>query len=546
MAKVLIPGRHLITTQFMVSYLEALLQNGLTNSLILGEWKGGDKIDHVIIPITSANQRGSRYNPVPLYARVIGLERTVAPFRSRHNLRVSFIPVPHISHSENFSAATLKYVEAHLDESIKPEDSLIWCSTKPVYTQYQASGFSILPAEWNAETEQYEALAPNDILSAVAQAGDGHKDVAEYALLSSATKTLWEDMPEIPEHIIRLWNDPLLTDSGSLTAERDYATYSVGMSHTALMDIKFNDIKGAVLEGKIVDEGCADGALMVRLAEMFPDSDIIGLDITGEFISRVEERQRAGEFGKSFVYAYQRNLLQPVFSDSSVDTVICNSTLHELWSYGEQAKSVKNYLRYKYKQLTPGGRLVIRDVVGPEQKDMMVYMKLNTLDGETYQADDERILSTAPDKLSTESRFYRFVHDYLRELSETSRRTDNYKISRIEENINGIRYIKLSLKDATEFLLTKDYTDNWDSEMNEEFTFWDITQWKQELTKVGFVVVNDDSAEPKYSQAYANEWIVRNRYQSTATLWLMDESGKLMEYPYPVTNMVLVGEKPLG
>ena len=77
------------------------------------------------------------------------------------------------------------------------------------------------------------------------------------------------------------------------------------MSHSEIMDVKFNDIRGGVLEGKIVDEGCADGAMMVRLAEAFPDSDIIGIDITGEFISQVEERQRAGEFKKSFVFAYQ-------------------------------------------------------------------------------------------------------------------------------------------------------------------------------------------------------------------------------------------------
>jgi hypothetical protein len=94
--------------------------------------------------------------------------------------------------------------------------------------------------------------------------------------------------------------------------------------------------------------------------------------------------------------------------------------------------------------------------------------------------------------------------------------------------------------------LTKDYTDNWDSEMNEEFTFWDVTQWKQELIKVGFLIVNDESSEPKYSQAYANEWIIKNRYQPSATLWTMNEQGKLVEHPYPVTNMVLVGEKPLG
>lgn len=541
MSTLLIPGRHLITSEFMVSYTKSLLEKGIVAHAHLGEWNGSDKIDHIVIPITSANQRGSRYNPVPLYARIIGLERTFASFRASHKVRISFIPIPHIGQSDNFAATTLKYVEAHLGSPLTPQETLVWCSTKNVYSQYQTLGFTILPAEFDTEVETYSELPPNDILQALTSSPTTYQLLPEYQLLSEGTKTLWKDMSEIPEHIMRLWNDPLLTDSGSLTEERNYATYSVGMSHTDLMDIKFNDIKDAVVEGKIADEGCADGALMVRLAETFPDSDIIGLDITGEFISRVEERQRAGEFRKSFVYAYQRNLLEPVFSDNSIDTVICNSTLHELWSYGKQAQSVRNYLRYKYKQLTPGGRLIIRDVVGPQDKDMVVYMKLSSLDGETYDQKDEKNLITLPELLSTESRFYRFAYDYLRELREAGRR----EIAPLEyslEKVNDVRYIKLSLKNASEFLLTKDYTDNWASEMNEEFTFWDINEWEHELIKAGFSIVNDETSLPKFSRAYTNEWIVKNRYQPVATLFVL-KGDTLKEIPYPVTNMVLVGEK---
>ena len=541
MSTLLIPGRHLITSEFMVSYTKSLLEKGIVAHTHLGEWNGSDKIDHIVIPITSANQRGSRYNPVPLYARIIGLERTFASFRASHKVRISFIPIPHIGQSDNFAATTLKYVEAHLGSPLTPQETLVWCSTKNVYSQYQTLGFTILPAEFDTEVETYSELPPNDILQALTSSPATYQLLPEYQLLSEGTKTLWKDMSEIPEHIMRLWNDPLLTDSGSLTEERNYATYSVGMSHTDLMDIKFNDIKDAVVEGKIADEGCADGALMVRLAETFPDSDIIGLDITGEFISRVEERQRAGEFRKSFVYAYQRNLLEPVFSDNSIDTVICNSTLHELWSYGKQAQSVRNYLRYKYKQLTPGGRLIIRDVVGPQDKDMVVYMKLSSLDGETYDQKDEKNLITLPELLSTESRFYRFAYDYLRELREAGRR----EIAPIEyslEKVNDVRYIKLSLKNASEYLLTKDYTDNWASEMNEEFTFWDINEWEHELIKAGFSIVNDETSLPKFSRAYTNEWIVKNRYQPVATPFVL-KGDTLIEIPYPVTNMVLVGEK---
>jgi hypothetical protein len=57
--------------------------------------------------------------------------------------------------------------------------------------------------------------------------------------------------------------------------------------------------------------------------------------------------------------------------------------------------------------------------------------------------------------------------------------------------------------------------------------------------------VNDDAANPKFSDSYSNEWIVKHRFQPSATLFRL-EGEKLVELPYPPTNMVLVGEKALG
>jgi SAM-dependent methyltransferase len=312
------------------------------------------------------------------------------------------------------------------------------------------------------------------------------------------------------------------------------------------MGVKFNDIKNAIVEGKIADEGCADGALMVRLAESFRDSDIIGIDITGEFISRVEERQRAGEFGNSFVYTYQRNLLQPIFEPNSISTTICNSTLHELWSYGDQANSVRGYLKEKFKQLTPGGRLVIRDVVGPENKYDTVFLKLSNIDGHNIDsADEEKLRAADTQLLSTESRFFRFALDFLADLRTQGRRGASTTLQYEKVNRKGTQYIKLSLKDAVEYLSRKDYHDNWNSEMNEEFAFWDITEWKIELEKVGFTIIHDNQAVPRFSGSYVNEWILRNRLQSCSTFFTENSAGQLVELPHPVTNMILVGEKPL-
>jgi SAM-dependent methyltransferase len=544
MTNVLIPGRHLITTAFMEEYLEKILSDGLDKMTILGEYTGEEKVEHIIIPITSANQHGSRYNPVPLYARVIGLERTMSLFRQKYNIHISYVPIPHNVGNIDFSELTLKYVAAHLDKELSPDDTVVWCSTPSLITQYREHGFTVLPAEQNEQMDSYESLPPNEILSSLAKSDD-YKTSSSFSLLSTATQTLWEDMPEIPEHIFRLWNDPLLTESGSLTEERNYASYSVGMSHGVLMDVKYGDIKDAIIEGKIVDEGCADGALMVRLAETFPDSDIIGLDITGEFVSRVEERQRAGEFGGSFVHVYQRNILKPVFAPNSIQTTICNSTLHELWSYGKQAESVRGYLKEKFRQLAPGGRLVIRDVVGPENKDDLVYMKLSALDGEVV-TDADRLLTADTATLSTETKFFRFAHDFLHDLRESGRRTPDTQMKYVVEEIDGVSYIKLTLKNASEFLSRKDYHDSWDSEMNEEFSFWDIKQWQAELSKIGFTIIHDDAIDKKFSGAYVNQWIVQNRWQPCVTIYKKNTEEKLVEQPFPVTNMVLVGEKSIG
>lgn len=544
MAVVIIPGRHLITSAFMVEHLETLLEKGVSGLPLVGNWQGANEVRHLIIPITSANQHGSRYNPVPLYARLIGLERTLALFREKHNVRISYVPIPHFRTATDFANLTLKYIQAHLAGTISPATSVMWTSTEPLIKAYQHLGYVVLPAEWDMSERLYHTLPPNEILNKII-AVKNYQLLPEYNLLSEATKSVWLDMPEVPEHIARLYTDPLLTDTGSLTENRNYATYSVGMSHTALMDLKFNDIKQAVVEGKIVDEGCADGALMVRLAETFGDSDILGIDITGEFISRVEERQRAGEFGAAFVFVYQRNLLEPIFAPDSIQTTICNSTLHELWSYGKQKESVMGYLREKYRQLSIGGRLVIRDVVGPENKEDLVYLKLSSIDGENFSSEDEALLTTDTARLSTEARFYRFVHDFLYELRQTKRRDKSTVIEYSIEEISTSKYFKMRLKDAVEFLSRKDYHDNWASEMNEEFAFWDFKEWQDALTKVGFNIVHDDYLKPTFSRAYVNKWIVQNRWQPCATIYKKNPEGELVEQPFPVTNMVLVGEKPL-
>ena len=101
-----------------------------------------------------------------------------------------------------------------------------------------------------------------------------------------------------------------------------------------------------------------------------------------------------------------------------------------------------------------------------------------------------------------------------------------------EKTIEGKNYIKLSLKDATEYLTKKNYTDNWESEMHETFCFWDFDEWKEHLQAAGFRVHPD-------SKVFTNPWIVNNRWKNKAVLYTLNKSGLIVE-DYPVTTMFLM------
>jgi cyclopropane fatty-acyl-phospholipid synthase-like methyltransferase len=554
MAYLLFPGRHLLTTAFQRDYLWEVLRLPISKLSILGDYKGSqdDKIDHIIFAVTSANQENSRYNSVPFHMRVIGLDRFAKEYRDSLGIQCDIIPIPHYGQNEHFAKFIIKEISEDTENNIQltPENTLVLCSTPGVIDMYQKLGFAVLPAEYDAETGKSKSKTPIDYIKTLVEAGDSWKDNTE--LQSGVSKTsfdVWNDFPEVPNKIIRLWKDPLLTDSGSLTSTRNYSTYALGMGHAALLGSKYADIKGALVTGKIADEGCADGALMTLLAKDFGDSDIIGIEITSEFTARCLERQRAGEFGGTFVHFHQRNLMDKIFEDNSIDATICNSTTHEIWSYGDGQESLVTYLKLKFDQLRQNGRLVIRDVVGPEDKESEVYLELNDSDGSNEDVfkvcETREELEVHLKGLSTHARFLRFTQDYLKDMRERKHRDDSTKIKYREENIEGKSYVVLRLKDAMEFMTKKDYVDNWQSELNEEFAFWSFSEWKDQLRSAGFRVIENPNETEKSSRSYTIPWILENRFKGKVALY-KKEGGVLKSLQYPVTNMVLIGEKVLN
>jgi SAM-dependent methyltransferase len=537
MSFLLFPGRHLANTTFQEQYLKRVMAGPPASlpGLLAGASAPSEPPTEVIFAITSANQENSRFNPIPFHIRAVGVDRFARGLRAGVKFRYRLFGIPHYGHAKNFAAFTIKEIALQSERAVQlsPGNCLVLCSTPEVIRLYQDLGFSIAPAEM-AETESRPAT-PIEIIREIGARGPEWRSGPLAATgLAQSHFDLFDDFQEVPRRIARLYQDPLTNPDGGLTATRNYSSYARGMNE--IIRLKYLDIRDGIKPGRIVDEGCADGALLAEISRDFPDSDLFGIDLSSEFASRFRERQRAGEFGGAYVHFFHRNLFDRVFDPDSIDTTLCNSTLHEIWSYGDGEKSVRNYLAEKFRQLRPGGRLLIRDVVGPDEGGRDILLWCADRDGADLPSEalDEHRGREAGwlHGLSTRSRFRLFAKDFLR----------GRPFPFTEERHDGQTQFQLTLRQAAEFLSKKDYTDNWVSEMNEEFCFWSFQEWKKVISETGFRICENPNPSEHGSRSYVSPWIVENRYEGRVKLL----AGSAAQLDWPPSNMVIVAEKPLS
>jgi len=517
MTYLLLPGRQIVNTRFQEEYLNRILGRDILQlPEMLGSAPAG-KVTDIVFAVTSCNRSNSRYNPLPFEIRAILVYEFARRLKADFGVPFHILGIPHCPPSDQFAGRILKEIAEQTEERLvlTPADTVVFTSTPPIIADYQSLGFAVLPGEYDPVTQTFLEATPNVI---VRQVGEGETALEELAL-SNSTRTVFQDFPDATAQIRRLFHDPILTEQGDLTETRNYTTYTRAMSDA--IDLKYAEVRPFLRTGKIVDEGCADGALLERVARDFPDSDLIGVDLSAEMLARAHEAQRAGAFGGVFIFFKQQNLMSPVTDSQSdrADTILCNSTLHELWSYGAGDETVRAYLRGKQKQLRPGGCLVIRDVVGPDKKDQEVYLECEGSDG--LPEDDG---AAEVSSLSTRARFARFRRDF---------RPDDLHPSVEMVVREGRTLFRLPLGTAMEFVAKMEYTDNWLSEMHEAFCFWNFADWTRELTAAGLRVL-------PASHAYVNEWRVTHSFQNRVHLYALDGTP----LPFPVTNMVAAAEKP--
>jgi SAM-dependent methyltransferase len=495
MVSILFPGRHHMLTNFQYTYLRSIVDQGID----------GLKVDKIIFAITSANHSNTRRNPVPLYLRSMAIEKLSRDL----GCEVKIYPVPDVQQTEKFAKYIISQIFYQGQEKLTPANTILACSTPDVIKQFRKLKFKNLPAELLDERKnKYSTLRPFEVINILVKSGKNWKNDNNWKkYASSATQDIFLEY-NVGDLIIELFSDGLLNEDADITDTRDYGTYAKGMDQN--MEFKFNDIKPFICEGKIVDVGCGTGALINLLAKNFPESDIIGIEATRKFY----EYCKLQDYSNPFVFFYRRNIMDQNFKNNTINSFIYSSVLHEVYSYIGEKELVK-VLEHTHNQLLDGGRIIIRDVVGPEHGEKIVYMDLNSTDGKS---------SGKINQLSTYHKFFQFVKDF-----------NKRKITYIKTVIKNKTYIKTTLQNAYEYISKMNYTDNWKSEMHEEFGFWSFSDWTKKLNKIGYRVVNG-------SKTFSSKYIIDKMYTGKVNLYVMN--GKNLEkIEYPPTNMILAAEK---
>lgn len=530
----LFPGRHHLLTNHQLEFLTLLTQGGAAS---LRDRLGRplalpSPIDSLLWAVTSANHAYTRRNPLPAHRR----EAAIEGFARDLDVPSFVYLIDDVGSSPRFADYILKKiaVDSRGRFRLTPDDTLVATSTPEVAEQFERLGFAVVPAEVG---EHGGPLPPWLLLKELVEAGLAGQDWGTHPLfltqVSLASRRLYLKYG-YGRVVTELYRDPVGTDDGDLTATRDYNVYVRAFDEGA--ERKYALIRDHVRPGRIVDIGCCTGALLQQLTsdDRLRESDFYGIELARPLYAECLHRKEQGAFASDHVFFYQANVAErALFPPGTVDTFTTFSLTHELESYQGRA-TLERFITLLHEQLAAGGRWLNVDVVGPEDKDDLVSLWLNSADGRSDDYDrefapgDRAGLKAYLAGLSTLGRFCRFARDF--------RKAEGYRLSYREEQRGGETYLALTLRDACEFLSKKDYLDNWRSEMHETFCFWSFPEWRAAVERAGFV------AAPG-SRAFTNPWIVANRYDGKARLF-RDAGGGLAPLPWPVTNMLLVAEKP--
>jgi len=420
---------------------------------------------NIVCVLTSANHHGTRRNPLDIESRK-KLMRAALAGKPHELFAIDDIPN---------TDAWVEHVLSHVAPRPSPADTQVYSSNREVAALFRAAGFTVV-------SQEVKGLTPHELVQRIA---DGREWQSE---ASDATREAYGDGALLK----KIFHQRLLNDDGELGHARDFQTYGTQMD--ASLKQKLDDLLPWVEPGCIVDKGCGTGKLLVELSRRWPESQLVGVDLSRELLRMSDENTYFGE-DVALVYG---NIIEKNVPDGSASTVIFSSVTHEIYSYsGYSLAELERAMKNAADELRPGGRLLMRDGVSPGTATW----RLRFLDSQTRET------------------FERFAREFKKGTGAP------------HERLSGGE-ARLSAHYANEFLCKKDYLKNWHIEVDEEYGALTLDGWAALLRRVGL--------EPLHLSAYVNAWIAKNRYDGHVEV--SDDHGRRLGWP--ATNCVVVGRKP--
>ncbi len=459
----------------------------MTNALLLGrfhavtlaqsDWLASlskAPVDRLICVVTSANHQSTRRNPLDVATR----EEMLAPALARSGKPFDLVRVDDVPDSGAWVEHIAAEVQRQHGVGISARDTVVYSANRDVDALFHARGYRVV-------AQEVKGLTPHELVQRVA---DG-KPWADEA--SAETRAVY-GRPQVVAKLHDIFKQALLNDDGELGHLRDFLSYGAMMDASLVQ--KLEDLVPFLVPGCIVDKGCGTGRLLVELSRLYPASQLVGVDLSREFLRVCDENTYATD-DVTLVFG---NVIDRNVPPGSATSVIYSSVMHEVHSYsGYDVTQIDRALGNAFTELAPGGRVLIRDGISPEPATW-------------------RLRLLTPHVRET---FVRFAAEFCHGRGA--------KFERLSDDT-----VRLSSHDANEFLCKKDYLKNWHIEVHEEFGPLTLEGWRAALVQAGFT--------PVHLQAYANPWIVRHRYEGLVEV--LDDAGAKL--PWPPTNMVVVGQKP--
>jgi SAM-dependent methyltransferase len=266
-------------------------------------------------------------------------------------------------------------------------------------------------------------------------------------------------------------------------------------------------------EGRIADMGMGSGMGSHALAALYPALEVVGVDINDEMVRLARERFDLANL--TFVVG---DIAEPVFENGSLDGIFDSSVLHHVTSFnGYDHDAAARCLAVQARELAEGGVLVVRDFLDPGPGE--VFLDVRADDGD--EEDDE------PRTACTARLFERFAREF-RSLSNAP----GFDYEEVDGAPTGFRRFRLARRNAVEFVLRKDYREDWESEVKEEYTYFTQERFEEVFAELGLRVLA--------STPIHNPWIVDNRFRDQIAL---RDAATGAVLPYPPTNYVVVGER---